>query len=106
MLVIMHQNIIRADVDEANKVTIAFTKNIFEGTEGGNDGVAAEWGKLLGQLLKALAISMGESGMNPEIAELKIMNALNASIYSIEEPRVRPGEAIPGDDEPPEQSFM
>lgn len=94
-----HLNIVRADVDGDNKVTIAITKNIWDPVAMSPGDEAVEWGKLVGQIVKAVAKTMGEDGkMNEEIAEVRILASLQESMYSIEEPPVKPGEPIPGDD--------
>lgn len=95
-----HQNIFRADVNEDNLVTIALTKNMWDG-DLTPDEAAGEWGRIIAQLVKAVAKTMDtEKEMSAELAELKILNAIESALYSAEEPSVTPGLPVPGDDSP------
>jgi hypothetical protein len=92
-----YHNIIRVDESDSGSVAIAFTLNAWEIKDG--DLLIKEWGSVIGQVIKSLAKTMGEGGINPEIAEMKLLQAINHSMYSINEPPIRPGEPVPGDED-------
>jgi hypothetical protein len=95
-----HLNIIRADVDENDNVTIALTENAWGEFAGNENEVASQWGKFMGQMVKSIAKTIGGSSVNEEIVEAMILEALNESMSSIEEPPLSHGEPIPGDMDP------
>lgn len=90
-----YHNIIRVDESDEGTVAIAFTTNAWGIDDG--DNLIKEWGSVLSQVVKALAKTMGEGGINPEIAEMKLLQAINRSMDSITEPPIKPGEPVPGD---------
>ena len=92
-----YRNIVRVDEDEEGHVAIAFTVNAWDVPS--EDLLIKEWGSVIGQMVKALAKTMEEAGINAELTEMKILTAVNESLCSIEEPPLTPRDTFPGGEE-------